>query len=70
MIPALEEHDETITTNRERIIEKSTELYENLCKDAVNITIQAGPERVPPILQCETEHAFKTWKNQKKTNWP
>ena len=58
VIPSLKEEDGSITTNRERILERCAEFYQKLYEDTVqNITkMEAGD--VPSILTCEVERAL------------
>ena len=65
MIPSLKEEDGTITTNRERILERCAEFYENLYKEAVQNIIRSNAEEVPPVLDSEIEKAMKEMKNNK-----
>ena len=62
LIPALKE---TPTTNRERILERCAEFYENLYRDTIHIMTKTGAEEVPPILDSEVENAMKGMKNNK-----
>uniref|UniRef100_A0A3P8U2M2 ribonuclease H n=1 Tax=Amphiprion percula TaxID=161767 RepID=A0A3P8U2M2_AMPPE len=65
LIPALKEEDGTITTNRERIIERCAEFYENLYKDAAQNFIRTTSEKAPTIIDCEIEKAMKSMKKNK-----
>ena len=66
LIPALKEEDGTITTNRERIIERCAEFYENLYKDAAAQNfIRATSEKAPTIINSEIEKAMKSMKSNK-----
>jgi hypothetical protein len=65
LIPALQEENGSICTNRERITERCAEFYEHLYNDTVNSTLPTEAEEVPPILDCEIEHALKSMKNGK-----
>ena len=65
LIPALQEQNGTITTNRERILERCAEFYEYLYKDAAQNIRKEKAEDVPPILDSEIEHAMKSMKNNK-----
>ena len=65
LIPALKEQDGTVTTNRERILERCAEFYENLYQDAAQNIRKEEAEDVPPILDSEIEHAMKSMKNNK-----
>ena len=65
MITALKEEDGTITTNRERIIERCAEFYEYLYKDVAKNFIRATSEKASTIIDCEIEKAMKSMKNNK-----
>ena len=65
LTPALKEQDGTLTTNRERILERCAEFYENLYKDTVHNITRTEAEEVPPILDSEVEIAMKDMKNNK-----
>ena len=65
LIPLLKEEDGTITTNRERILERCAEFYESLYKDAAQNIMPMEAEEVPSILDSEIEYAMKKMKNQK-----
>ena len=65
LIPSLKEQDGTVTTNRERILERCVEFYENLYKDAAQNIVQKEAEEVPPILNSEIEHAMQKMKKRK-----
>ena len=65
LIPSLKEQDGTVTTNRERILERCAEFYENLYKDAAQNIVHKEAEEVPPILNSEIEHAMQKMKKRK-----
>ena len=65
LIPSLKEQDGSITTDRERILERCAEFYENLCKDTVHNITRTAAEEVPPIFDSKVEHAMKDMKNNK-----
>jgi len=65
LIPSLKEEDGTITTSRERILERCAEFYESLYKDAAHNIMPMEAEEVPSILDSEIEYAMKKMKNQK-----
>eukprot|EP00794_Sanderia_malayensis_P002426 gene2426-2793_t len=65
LIPALQERDGTVITNRERIPERCAEFYETLYEDAAQNIRKEEAEDVPPILDSEIEHAIKCMKNNK-----
>lgn len=65
MVQSLKEEDGTATSNRERILERCAEFYENLYKDAAQNIIRANAEEVPPVLDSEIEKAMKEMKNNK-----
>ena len=63
MIPLLKEEDGSLTSNRERILERCAEFYEKLYNDAAQNIIRANAaEEVPPILDSEIEKAMKEMK--------
>ena len=63
MIPLLKEEDGSLTSNRERILERCAEFYEKLYNDAAQNIIRANAaEEVPPILDSEIEKAIKEMK--------
>ena len=47
LIPELKEQDRIIITNRERILERCAEFYENLYEDATQNVIRSEAEEVP-----------------------
>jgi hypothetical protein len=57
--PFQKEQDGTTTTNRERIIERYTEFYENLYKYAAKNIMPAKAEKVQQILDSEIEKALR-----------
>ena len=61
----MKEEDRAVTTNRERIIERCTEFYENPYKDAAQNFIRATSEKAALIINCEIEKAMKSIKNNK-----
>eukprot|EP00795_Rhopilema_esculentum_P008434 gene8434-biopygen9492 len=66
MIPSLKEEDGSFISNRERILERCAEFYENLYNDAAQNIIRANAaEEVPPILDSEIEKAMKEVKEKK-----
>ena len=66
MIPSLKEEDGSLTSNRERILERCAEFYEKLYNNAAQNIIRANAaEEVPPILDSEIEKAMKEMKEKK-----
>ena len=59
LISELKEEDGTIITNREGILEKYSEFYENLYKDAAQNIIHSKAEEVPLILNRKIEYIMK-----------
>ena len=64
MILSLKEEDGSIITNRERILERCTEFYQNLYEDTVQ-NIARRTEKVPLILTSELERALSQMKSSK-----
>ncbi|MEE4247402.1 MAG: reverse transcriptase domain-containing protein [Kangiellaceae bacterium] len=65
MIPSLKEQDGTTTTNRERILERCAEFYQDLYEDTTQNIVKSNAGEVPPILKCEVEAAMKDMRNNK-----
>ena len=65
MIPSLKEEDGSITTNRERILERCAEFYEKLYEDTVQNIAKVETEEVPSILTSEVERALSQMKSSK-----
>ena len=61
---SLKEQGGTITTNRERILDRCAEFYKTSTRIAKNI-VPVELEEVPPILDSEIEHAIRKMKNRK-----
>ena len=59
LILALKEKDGHVTTNRERILERCAEFYQNLYEYTVRNIIKVDAEDVPPIIDCEVEKALQ-----------
>ena len=65
MIPSMKEEDRSLTSNRERILDRCAELYEKLYNDAAQNIIRANAaEEVPPILDSEIEKAMMEMKEK------
>ena len=65
MIPSLKEEVGSITTNRERILERCAEFYQKLCEDTVQNIAKMETEEVPLILTSEVERALSQMKSSK-----
>ena len=65
MIPSLKEEDGSITTNRERIVERCAEFYQKLYEDTVQNITKMEAEDVPSILTYEVEKALSEMKSNK-----
>ena len=65
MIPSLKEKDGSITTNRERILERRAEFYQKLYEHTVKNITKMGTEEVPLILTSEVERALSQMKSSK-----
>ena len=65
LIPSLKEQDGTIITDRERILERCAEFYEDLYKDAAQNIVPAKAEEVPPILDSEIEYSMKKMRKRR-----
>lgn len=68
LIPAMKEADGTITTDRDRIVERCAEFYQVLYSRNGTQAIGINPtitENAPPILDSEIEVALKQMKNDK-----
>ena len=65
LIPSLKGEDGSITTNRERILERCAEFCEKLYEDTVQNIAKVETEEVPSILTSEVERALSQMKSSK-----
>src|SRR3977135_3525787 len=69
LMVAIQNKDGSITTNRDKIVERCAEFYRELYSSTADRpTIQTSAEdSVPEVLSAEVQHAVKQMKNNKGT---